>query len=90
MFAKAAPGIPESVRYCRRQNRQKCGRFIPALTTLGIKQAAVSKIERRADLYVSTLARFIEAMGGELEIRAVFPEGSIRLKKFGEPTNSLS
>ena len=49
----------------------------------------MSKIERRADLYVSTLARFIEAMGGELEIRAVFPEGSIRLKRFGEPTNSV-
>ena len=58
--------------------------------TLGIKQASVSKIERRADLYVSTLARFIEAMGGQLEIRAAFPEGSIRLKRFGEPTNSLS
>jgi hypothetical protein len=32
LFAKAAPGIPESVCYCRRQNRQKCGRFKPALT----------------------------------------------------------
>jgi DNA-binding XRE family transcriptional regulator len=58
--------------------------------TLGIKQASVSKIERRADLYVSTLARFIEAMGGQLEIRAVFPEGSIRLRRFGEPTSSRS
>jgi len=56
--------------------------------TLGIKQASVSKIERRADLYVSTLARFIEAMGGELEIRAVFPEGSVRLKRFGEQEKS--
>jgi len=55
---------------------------------LGIKQASVSKIERRADLYVSTLARFIEAMGGELEIRAVFPEGSVRLKGFAERANS--
>jgi hypothetical protein len=55
---------------------------------LGIKQATVSKIERRADLYVSTLARFIEAMGGELEIRAVFPEGPVRLKRFGEAANS--
>jgi hypothetical protein len=32
----------------------------------------------------------IEAMGGELETSPVFPEGSIRLKRFGEPTNSLS
>jgi hypothetical protein len=58
--------------------------------TLGIKQASVSKIERRADLHVSTLARFIEARarGGELEIRAVFQEGPARLKGFGEPANS--
>jgi hypothetical protein len=27
-------------------------------------------------------------MGGELEIRAVFPEGSVRLKRFGEAANS--
>jgi DNA-binding XRE family transcriptional regulator len=46
--------------------------------TLGIKQATVSKIERQSDMYVSTLARFIEAMGGTLEIRACFPEGSVR------------
>jgi hypothetical protein len=58
--------------------------------SLGIKLARVSRIERRADLCVSTLARFIEAIGGELEIRAVFPGGSIRLKRLGEPTNSLS
>lgn len=46
---------------------------------LGIKQTSVSKIERsherHADLYVSTLRRFIEAMGGQLKISAVFPEG---------------
>ena len=52
--------------------------------TLGIKQATVSKIERQSDMYVSTLAKFIEAMGGTLEIRACFPEGSVRIKQFSE------
>jgi transcriptional regulator with XRE-family HTH domain len=52
--------------------------------TLGIKQATVSKIERQSDMYVSTLARFIEAMGGTLEIRACFPEGSVRITQFRE------
>jgi hypothetical protein len=33
-------------------------------------------------MYVSTLERFIEAMGGRLEIRAVFPEGSVRITQF--------
>jgi len=52
--------------------------------TLGIKQATVSKIERQSDMYVSTLAKFIEAMGGTLEIRARFPEGSVRIKQFSD------
>jgi transcriptional regulator with XRE-family HTH domain len=50
---------------------------------LGVNQAAVSKIERRADMYVSTLADFIRAMGGELQINARFPEGTVRIKQFG-------
>src|ERR1700736_964525 len=51
---------------------------------LGVKQSAISKMERRADVYVSTLSDFIRAMGGELEIRAVFPDGSVRINQFGE------
>ena len=50
--------------------------------TLNVDQSAISKLERRTDMYVSTLERFIEAMGGRLEIRAVFPEGSVRISQF--------
>jgi transcriptional regulator with XRE-family HTH domain len=49
---------------------------------LRVKQEAVSKLERRTDMYVSTLREFIEAMGGELEITARFPEGSVRINQF--------
>jgi predicted XRE-type DNA-binding protein len=49
---------------------------------LGVKQSAVSKLERRTDMYVSTLSHFIQAMGGHLEIRAVFPEGAVRITQF--------
>lgn len=51
---------------------------------LGNRQAAVSKIERRADMYVSTLRRYVEALGGELEIIARFPEGDVRINQFEE------
>ena len=51
---------------------------------MGIKQAAVSRLERRADMYVSTLGRMIEAMGGRLEIRAVFPDGPVAITRFSE------
>jgi transcriptional regulator with XRE-family HTH domain len=37
---------------------------------LRVNQAAVSKIERRADMYVNTLQDFVKAMGGELKITA--------------------
>ena len=50
--------------------------------TLSVKQAAVSKLERRADMYISTLRNFIKAMGGDLEITARFPDGSIQISQF--------
>jgi DNA-binding XRE family transcriptional regulator len=48
---------------------------------LGVKQSAISKIERRTDMYVSTLESVIEAMGGRLEIEAVFPEGKVKINQ---------
>lgn len=53
--------------------------------TLGINQGAVSTMEKRADMYVSTLRNYIEAMGGNLRITADFPEGSVEIAHF-EPS----
>lgn len=47
--------------------------------TLGMSQSEVSKVERRTDIYVSTLRRYIEAMGGELQIFARFPNGVVEI-----------
>jgi transcriptional regulator with XRE-family HTH domain len=52
--------------------------------TLQIGQGSVAKIEKRADMYVSTLRRFIEAMGGELEIVARFADHSVKIKNFAD------
>lgn len=52
--------------------------------TLQIGQGSVAKIEKRTDMYVSTLRRFIEAMGGELEIVARFPDHAVKIKNFAE------
>ncbi len=49
-----------------------------------VTQAAISKMERRTDMYLSTLRGIIKAMGGELEIRAIFPEGIVRINQFKE------
>lgn len=40
---------------------------------LGVKQATVSQVESSTDLYLSTLRKHIEAMGGELTLTAQFP-----------------
>ena len=57
---------------------------------LGVNQAAVSKLERRADMYVSTLHDFIKAMGGELRITARFPEGTVGINQFGAVKKSAA
>src|SRR5271154_4695305 len=50
---------------------------------LRINQAGVSKIESRSDIFVSTLRKAIEAMGGKLEIHAKFPAGEAKIRQFG-------
>ena len=41
---------------------------------LGINQENVSRIEKRADLLISTLNSYVEAMGGRLRLVAEFPD----------------
>jgi transcriptional regulator with XRE-family HTH domain len=43
-------------------------------------QAKVSEFERRDDHVLSVLRRYVEALGGELEVNAVFDKKRIRLK----------
>jgi DNA-binding XRE family transcriptional regulator len=51
---------------------------------LKISQGAVSKVERRSDMFVSTLRNYVRAIGGDLQIRAVFPEGHVLIDQLGE------
>ena len=46
---------------------------------LGIRQPTVSKMERRGDVNVSTLRRFVEAMGGRLLVTAEFPDEHVEI-----------
>jgi len=61
----------------------------PVAAALGVNPVAVSKMEGQTDRYVSTLRRFVEAMGGELRIVAHFPQGTVEINQFKrepEPT----
>jgi transcriptional regulator with XRE-family HTH domain len=53
---------------------------------MGIRQASLSKIEHQDDLLVSTLRRYVEALGGALEIRARFSERTVTLRRYGSPS----
>ena len=47
--------------------------------TLHVRRPAVAKLEQRADIYVSSLRSYIEAVGGRLKIVAEFPEGEVAI-----------
>ena len=57
---------------------------------LNVNQPAVAKLERRADMYVSNLRAYIEAMGGRLNIVAEFPQGSVVITNFSDAGEEAS
>jgi transcriptional regulator with XRE-family HTH domain len=68
----------DELRQAREQSQQEMAR------TLKVKQPAVAKLEKRADMYVSNLRRYVEALGGSLEITATFPEGRVNITNFSD------
>ena len=52
--------------------------------TLHVQQPAIAKLEKRTDMYISTLRSHIRAMGGELEVIARFPDGDVRIANFSQ------
>ena len=51
---------------------------------LQVQQPSIAKLEKRTDMYLSTLRSHIEAMGGELEIVARFPDGTVKICYFSD------
>lgn len=51
---------------------------------LHVQQASVAKMEKRTDMYISSMRRFVEAMGGELVITARFADRSVLINQFGD------
>jgi predicted XRE-type DNA-binding protein len=49
---------------------------------LGIKQPSLSKLEKQSDMHISTLRRIVNALGGELEVSARFPTGTVMIEPF--------
>lgn len=72
------------LRHAREMSQEELAR------ELHVGQPAVAKLERRADMYVSNLRRYIEALGGTLEITAKFPEASVAITNFSDISNRLN
>ena len=51
---------------------------------LHVQQPSIAKMEKRTDMYLSTLRSHIQAMGGELEVIARFPDGAVKISNFSE------
>jgi len=66
----------QELRQARKMSQEQMAR------SLHTRQSNVSRIEKRADMYISTLRSVIKAMGGELEIVARFPDGNVRINQF--------
>jgi DNA-binding XRE family transcriptional regulator len=67
------------------QLRKRCAMTQEELAEkLAIGRPAVCKLERRADMHVSNLRRYIEALGGTLAITAHFPDGAVTIADLGE------
>lgn len=69
-----------------RELRQIAGKAQADIATaLNIKQPSVSKIEKQADMYLSTLRSYVEAIGGELELTVKLPRHpTLRLQHLGD------
>ena len=51
---------------------------------LEMAQPGVSRVEHQTDLYLSTLRSYVEALGGQLQLLAVFPDATVVISKLGE------
>jgi transcriptional regulator with XRE-family HTH domain len=78
--ARAAELIAEEMTL--RDLRRALDRTQVALARqLGVKQETVSRLEKRSDMLLSTLRHYVQAMGGELELVAKFPDRpAVRLR----------
>jgi transcriptional regulator with XRE-family HTH domain len=76
-FQSVLTGMPLDQLRKSRQMTQ-----LQVASKLGVHQSEVSKIEHRSDLCISTLAQYVQAIGGRMEIRAVFDDREVRVSQF--------
>jgi hypothetical protein len=87
MFASSQKRVEKKIMQIRQEMALSEVRRAMSLTQvdlakmLHIKQAALARLENRTDMYISSLRKYIEALGGELDIVARFPDGEVHIQK---------
>lgn len=76
--------VPPRAVLLRRLRESRHVSQVELAERLKVQQSAISKMERRSDMYISTLRNVVSAMGGTLEIRANFPDGIVRIIQFDD------
>ena len=51
---------------------------------LHVEQPSIAKMEKRTDMYLSTLRNLVQAMGGDLVLTAKFPDGEVKINNFSD------
>lgn len=74
---------PSTVRL--HELRKACGvSQIELAERLSIQQGAVSRLERRSDIKLSTIRDFVKSLGGDLKLLATFPDGAVKIVDIGD------
>lgn len=67
----------EKLRQARRQTQ------VAVAEKLNVGQGSVSRMEKQSDFLLSTLREYVGALGGQLELRAIFPDGDFVIDSLG-------
>jgi DNA-binding XRE family transcriptional regulator len=70
---------PQRVRLLQELRERRVLSQVVLAGKLGVRQPTLSKMERREDVNLSTLRRYVQALGGELHITARFPDGAVEI-----------
>jgi len=73
----------QELRQARKMSQEQLAK------NLHTRQSNISRIEKRTDMYISTLREIIKAMGGDLEIVARFPDGNVKISQFEDLDKSF-
>lgn len=71
---------PQRVRLLQELRERQHISQVALAEKLGVKQPTISKIERREEVNVGTLRKYVKAIGGELHITARFPDGVVEIE----------